>query len=114
MKSMYDKRAKERELVEGQMVLTKIPLLGSKLDDAWDGPYEVIRKISNTNYEIAVPHHRAKTKIVHINNLKTWKQEEARVYRIVVAADDMTDLEDGLKLHGSVATANQLERRNIW
>ena len=113
MKSMYDKRAKERELVEGQMVLTKIPRLGNKLDDAWDGPYEVIRKISNTNYEIAVPHNHAKTKIVHINNLKTWKQEEARVYRIVVAADDMPDLADGLKLHGSVATATQLEQLAI-
>ena len=84
MKNMYDKRAKERELVEGQMVLTKIPHLGNKLDDTWDVPYEVIRKISNTKYEIAVPHHRAKTKIVHINNLKTWIQEEAGVYRIVV------------------------------
>ena len=92
------------------MVLTKIPRLGSKSDDAWDGPY---RKIINTNYEIAVPHHRAKTKIVQINNLKTWKQEEARVYRIVVAADDMPDLEDGLKLHGSVATATQLEQLAI-
>ena len=30
MKNMYDKRAKERELVEGQMVLTKIPHLGNK------------------------------------------------------------------------------------
>ena len=43
-----------------------------------------------------------KTKIVHINNLKTWIQEEAGVYRIVVAADDMPDLEDG---HGSAATS---------
>ena len=113
MKSMYDKRAEERELIEGQIVFTKIPRLGNKLDDAWEGPYEVIRKISNTNYEIAVPHRRAKTKIVHINNLKTWKQEEARIYRIVIAADDMPDLEDGLKLHGSVATATQLEQLAI-
>ena len=110
MKNKYDKRAKERELVEGQIVLTKIQRLGNKLDDAWDRPYEVIRKISNTNYEIVVPHHRAKPKLFHINNLKTWIQEEARVYRIVVAADDMPDLEDGLKLHGSIATHTQLEQ----
>ena len=31
----------KRELVEGQIVLTKIQSLGNKLDDAWDRPYEV-------------------------------------------------------------------------
>ena len=36
----------QRELVEGQMVLMKIPRLGSKLNDAWDGPYEVIRIVT--------------------------------------------------------------------
>ena len=89
MKTIYDKRAKERELVEGQMVFMKIPRLGNKLDDAWDGPYKVISKISNTNYEIVIPHHCAKIKTVHINNLNTWIQEEATVYRIVVAAGDI-------------------------
>ena len=29
--------------------MMKIPCLGNQLDDAWDGPNEVIRKISNTN-----------------------------------------------------------------
>ena len=43
------------------------------------------------------------------NNLKISIQEEARVYRIVVAADDMPDLEDGLKLYGSAATSSKLE-----
>ena len=51
-----------------------------------------------------------KAKIIDINNLKNWKQEEARVYRIVVAADDMLDLEDGLKVHGSVAIPTQLDQ----
>ena len=34
------------------MVLMKIPCLGNQLDDAWGGPNEVIRKISNTKHNI--------------------------------------------------------------
>ena len=74
MKNICDKRAKERELVEGQIILTKIQHSGNKLDDAWDRPYKVIRKIRN-NYEIVVPHHCVKPKIFHINNLKTIQEE---------------------------------------
>ena len=61
------------------MVLLRIPKLGGKLHDTWDGPYEVHRRIGNVNYEVIIPNTRGKKKINHINNCKEWKQADASV-----------------------------------
>ena len=52
----------------------KIPGLGNKLDDSWDGPYEVFRKLNDDNYEAIIPKCRGRRKVVHVNNLKPWVQ----------------------------------------
>ena len=46
------------------------------------------------NYEIIIPNRREKRKIVHINKLKGYHQEEATVLRIVVATEDITEGEE--------------------
>ena len=60
MKAEYDKKAKIRELKEGSLVLLRVPGLNNKLDDAWDGPLEVFKKLSDVNYEVTVPKKRNK------------------------------------------------------
>ena len=91
MKKEYDKRAKERVLNEGSLVLLRVPGLHNKLDDNWDGQYEVSRKLNDVNYEVVVPNKRSKKKIVHVNNCKQWKQRENSVLRIVVAAEEQEE-----------------------
>ncbi len=44
-KDDYDKKSRPRELDVGSMVLMRVPGLVGKLDDSWDGPYEVVDKI---------------------------------------------------------------------
>ena len=44
----------------GQMVLLQVPGMAGKLDDAWDGPYEVNRRCNDVNYETCVPNQRSK------------------------------------------------------
>ena len=61
MKKGYDKHVVERVLSVGSMVLVRTPDLEGKLSDLWDGPYEVIRKVSPVVYELAVPSRRSKT-----------------------------------------------------
>ena len=108
MKMNYDRQSKPRELKEGSMVLLRIPGLGRKLDDTWDGPYEVHRKIGDVNYEVIVPNKRKKKKIVHINNCKEWHQADALVLRIVAAAEEMGDeKEDKLGLFEAELTEVQ-------
>ena len=98
MKKEYDKKAKERDLKEGSLVLLRTPGLHNKLDDIWDGPYEVSKKLNDVNYEIMVPNKRTKRKIVHVNNCKEWKQSESSVLRIVVAAEEEGEQKETLKL----------------
>ena len=82
------------------------------MDDSWDGPYEVFRKLNDVNYEVIIPKHRGRRKVVHVNNLKPpWVQEQARVLRIVVGADEAEDSHEGLKVSGATIVAQELEKR---
>ena len=77
MKKHYDKNANLREFNEGTLVLVRTPDLAGKLEDIWEGPYEITRRISSVTYELAVPTRRTKKREVHINMLKAWKSSEA-------------------------------------
>ena len=80
MKKHYDKNAKLREFNEGALMLVRTPDLAGKLEDIWEGPYEITRRISSVTYELAVPTRRTKKCVVHINKLKAWKSPEAPVF----------------------------------
>ena len=54
MKERHDISARERKFVEGDTVLIRTPGMSSKLDEAWDGHYEVLRAVNRVAYEIAV------------------------------------------------------------
>ena len=42
MKQTYDKKAKNWSFEMGSMVLMRVPGLTAKLEDSWEGPYEVL------------------------------------------------------------------------
>ena len=85
MKRQYDKHAVDREFEVGIPVLVRTPDLQGKLADLWDGPYEIIWKISPVTYELAVPHRRSKSMVSHINRHNL----EAAVMRVVIAEDEI-------------------------
>ena len=88
MRDTYDKKSRPRELDVGSRVVMRVPGLVGKLDDSWDGPYEVIAKISPVTYQLAIPGRGSKPQTVHINMLRQWKTPDARVLRVVVADED--------------------------
>lgn len=55
MKKAYDQKAKQRSFEVGSMVLMRVPGLTGKLEDSWEGPYEVVDKVSQVNYQLAIP-----------------------------------------------------------
>lgn len=75
------------------MVLCHTPGLTGKLHSIWAGRYEVVAKMSDTNYRLAVPDKRSHTEVVHINRLKEWKTPNASLFRVVVA-DESGDSPD--------------------
>ena len=105
MKKHYDKNAKLREFNEGALVLVRTPDLAGKLEDIWEGPYEITRRISSVTYELAVPTRWTRNRVVHINMLKAWKSPEAPVFRVIVAEED--ECEDDQPGHGGEELAQK-------
>ena len=85
-KRLYERRAKLREFKEGEFVYlftpAKKPKLSKKFRPKCSGPYKIIKKISELDYEIAGPND--KRQIVHVNRLKAahdpsvWKPKSKR------------------------------------
>ena len=98
-KLQVDKKAVDRKLVKGDLVLVRIPGVPHKLEEAWHGPYPVLEKLNDVNYRIEVG--KGRRKVVHINNVKKFWVREEEVMRVAVVAEDFSEEEDvGLKLTG--------------
>ena len=54
MERSYDKNAKLRSFDEGDLDLLRTPDLHGKLDDQWEGPYELLKSIGEVTYDIAI------------------------------------------------------------
>ena len=78
-KVSYDKSSVDRIFCEGNKVLCRIPGMVSKLQDSWEGPVVVTRKLSAVNYIIEEEERRKRSKVMHVNNLKSFKERELEV-----------------------------------
>ena len=107
MKKYYDKKAVLRNFDEGSLVLLRTPDLRGKLEDQWDGPFEIAWKVEEVTNEIVVPGRRTGKRRVHINMLKQWKQPEADIFRVVVAEEDAEEVIEPTRLADPDLTEEQ-------
>ena len=73
-KFWYDQSARQRTFIPGQKVLVLLPSEDSKLLAKWQGPFEVLKKLGPTTYQLATPGQAHPTRVLHINLLKEWVQ----------------------------------------
>ncbi len=92
-KKHYDKKAVEREFKRGDFVLSRTPGMNGKLEEAWQGPHEVVERVNRVNYIIALG--RGRTKVVHINMLKKFVPREAEIMRLVVVSEAEEEKNEG-------------------
>ena len=52
------------------------PARRSKLQLEWNGPYKVMRRVSEVDYEVQTPGRRREKKVYHVNLLKKWQNPE--------------------------------------
>ena len=98
-KSAFDKKTVDRQLVEGDQVLCRVPGMSHKLEESWHGPYTVIEKVSRVDYRVDLG--RGRKKVLHINNLKKFYVREEEVMRLAVVAEDWENDKDvGTKTGG--------------
>ena len=103
-KEYHDKKAVDRQLSEGDLVLCRIPGMSHKLQEAWHGPYSVIERKNRVNYKVDLG--KGRRKVLHINNLKKFYP---RVRLAVVAEDWEEDVDVGMKMSGENEDFNQEE-----
>ena len=83
MKVYYDQKARERIFKEGDLVLALLPDEQDKLQAAWHGPYQVLKKITPVTYVIDVPEKRKRERTMHVNALKMWETPQGQILSIV-------------------------------
>lgn len=74
-KQRYDLKARYREFRPGQQVLIFLPLQGQPLSAKFSGPYQVLKKISDTTYVVATPDRRRTQRLCHVNSMKLYHEE---------------------------------------
>ena len=98
-KKRYDRKAKTKQLDEGDEVLLLVPKHSNKLQMHWQGPYKIIDKPHDNVYKLKVGN---KTKTYHGNLLKKyhrWVNEEIITGATASVISEVdTEIEDDLQL----------------
>ena len=93
-KKYADRKAIERDIPEGSLVLALIPTAKEKLETPWRGPYKILKKLSPTSYLIEVPEARKKQRQIHVNSLKEWTQPKTQVLEAsLILPDEEEDIQ---------------------
>uniref|UniRef100_A0A1A8NMF2 ribonuclease H n=1 Tax=Nothobranchius rachovii TaxID=451742 RepID=A0A1A8NMF2_9TELE len=73
MKVQYDKTATRRNFAVGDKVLVLTPVSNSALSTKFEGPFEILSKLGDTNYVLHTPARRQKSRVCHVNMLKRYE-----------------------------------------
>lgn len=79
MKMHFDKKAVAREHKVGDLVLMFLPVRKFPLQAKYQGSFQVIDKLNDTNYVISTPGKRKERKKVHVNLLRKYLGESVPV-----------------------------------
>ncbi|XP_073721145.1 uncharacterized protein [Misgurnus anguillicaudatus] len=94
-KTWYDRKTERRSFEPGQKVLVMLPTCENKLLGKWRGPYDVIKRIGATSYEIAIPGQARSHRVLHVNLLKRWyPQKESAVANLIRLVESEEEIEE--------------------
>ncbi|XP_068209304.1 uncharacterized protein [Palaemon carinicauda] len=119
MKTKFDQKCKVRSFESGDLVLVLSTDPDNFLEPRYKGPWKVLRKLSEVNYEVEAPGTSRKCKIFHINRLKSYSSDRRDPLAIVfepvmsVVAPVEENLEDVLDQVPSDALGNNLQNLGV-
>ena len=90
-KQWYSKSARSRKFSMGDQVLVLLPTDTNKLIAQWQGPYQVIKKIGNMNYQIDLQDCWKRKRIFHVN-MHPWYSTVSNSCFVGEALEDPDDL----------------------
>ena len=71
MQANYDKAAAVRSLNPNDKVLVLMPTSGNRLLSTWAGPYVVLKRLENNNYQILIGNRKS---TFHIKTLRKFEE----------------------------------------
>jgi len=89
---IFNKHKSDRSLCVGDLVLLKVPGIHVALSAAWEGPYEVVQKISRVTFKLK-KRDSEHVHVAHINNTKLYKQSEKVMASTSVIAEEDAEME---------------------
>lgn len=126
MKFRYDKDSLQRNFQPGDKVLVLLPLPGSPMQARFSGPYQIEKKLNDTNYAVSTPDRKRKIRVCHINMLKAYisrdgvKSQPDPVDLLPVVANTAVNLSpvyspdlDGLCCKDAIASCGTLSNSAI-
>lgn len=109
-------RTNMRKYEEGELVLLRVQGLPGKLEQAWDGPFEILEVRGMVNVVLGIPGGKGvrNRRTVHINNVKPYNQSSAAIHRIVVAAEEDEELEKNVqRLSGQTLSEDRQRQLDV-
>ena len=120
MKAWYDRNTRKRHFSPGDEVLVLLPTESSKVTATRKGPFRIVRKLSDVNYQVNVGARRGLV-TYHINLLKRYNRN--RVMNIFVEDESVSDMlpdmtiPDDTETYRDVTigtTLHKYQRQSLW
>ena len=97
-KRWHDQTIKTITFSPGNLVLVFTPVITgrkeSKLQDRWEGPFEVIQQVSPVTYHVDTQDRRKRIKTVHVTAMKVWLPPVHDISCLSVVNPECPDLPD--------------------
>ena len=62
--------------------------------DRWQGPYEVLKKISPVTYTVKMPERRKKMRTIHVWAMHQWREPTLPIHSLSENSDETQDIPD--------------------
>ena len=112
MKQRYDRKAKDRKFEPGDRVLALVPTMQDPLHDRYTGPYRIEKRVGEVGYLLSTPEEKKKSRLVHVNMLKRYRDKEGAAVLTCVGHKTSNDGKVGEEASASLSNIEWL--RDAW
>ena len=92
----------ERSFSVGDEVLVLVPVETSALSAKFEGPFKILKKLSECNFLISTPDKRKSRKVIHVNRMKKFTRQEKETPEVINCAVSVKQWEEDKDFMGDV------------
>ena len=108
LKVYHDRKSVVREFSVGDYVLVFMPLRKGKLVNQWQGPFIIIKKITEVTYQVDLWTSGKRYRTFHVNCMKQWPSPSPAVFLVQDPEEEPPESSRGKHTH-SMPTSHQMD-----